>query len=332
MVRAIRYTLITAIMVAILLATVWGALALWYRLPASETTRMIVSGLFGLFGTSIVVAQFGKHRVGTLGVFTLVFAGLLAWWNTITPPEDGNWAPDVARQVTGEIVGDTLTLDNVREFEWRTNDDFTPIWTTRSYDLSKVSSVDMFMSYWAGPEIAHFILSFGFDDSEYLAWSVEVRREIGGGFSPIADFFKTNTLAIIATVEKDVVGVRSNIRGENVQIFRLRVPKDVARALLVEYVRDANNLAKRPTFYHSLTTNCTTVVLKMMKAVGRSLPLDWRLIANGYLPDYAYDQDALDTSMPLERLRELGTIRPRALAAGLGKAFSSAIRVGVPSP
>lgn len=330
--RSFRYFLIAILIVVLAVLTVWGALAIWFQLPVPDAARMVIGGSFGVFGCSVILAQFGAQRVAALGVFAFVFAGLLVWWGTIRPSADGNWAPDVARQVTGKIEGDVLTLENVREFDWRSNDDFTPRWTNRTFDLSKLRTLDMFMSYWSGPEMAHFILSFGFEGNEYLAWSVEVRREVGGGFSPVADFFKTNTLAIVATVEQDVVGVRSNVRGENVQMFRLRTPPENARALLKEYVRDANRLAVRPKFYNSVTTNCTTVVFKMMDAVGAALPLDWRLIVNGYLPEYAYDQGALDTRATLGRLRELGTIRPRALAAGLGKTFSTAIRAGVPIP
>jgi hypothetical protein len=188
------------------------------------------------------------------------------------------------------------------------------------------------MSYWSGMTIAHVMLSFGFEGGEQLAWSIEVRRQAGGAFSPLADLFKSNPLVIIAADERDVVGVRSNIRGEDVQIYRLRASPQAARVLLLEYVVDANALAKTPEFYNSITTNCTTTVVKMMRAVGGVVPLDWRLIVNGYLPDYAYDRGAVDTSIPLSELRELAHIDKRAEKDGLSEAFSKAIRAGVPSP
>ena len=316
----------------IAVAGVWGTMALWFRFPGPDAVRAAVCAVFALAACAAIIANFGSLRFRALSVFAVAFAGLLVWWATITPPKEGNWAPDVARQVTGTIEGGVLTLTNVREFEWRTIEDFTERWTTRSFDLSKLQTVDMFMSYWAGPGIAHSVMSFGFEDDEYLAWSVEVRREIGTVYSPVADMFKANTIVIVASAEEDVVGLRSNVRGEDVQLFRLRTPPDEARALLEEYVRDANRLAKQPRWYHSVTTNCTTVIFKMMDAIGTAPPLDWRIFLNGYLPDFGYERGAVNTDIPLSELRELGRIAPRALEAGLGPGFSKAIRVGVPVP
>ncbi len=319
---------------AILLALVaaWATLALWYRLPVSEVTRGFVAGLFALVGLFTVAALFGRWRFKAVLAFAVAFAVVLLWWRTIKPVENASWAPDVARQVTGEFRGDLLTLTNVRNFEWHSTTEFVEQWTTRTYDMRKLKTVDLFMSYWAGPEIAHVIFSFGFEGGEQLPWSIEVRRRAGGAFSPLADLFKSNPLVIIAADERDVVGVRSNFRGEDVQIYRLKASPDQARALLREYVADANALATTPQFYNSLTTNCTTTVVKMMRVVGDTVPFDWRLIVNGYLPDYAYDRGAVDTSVSLADLRNASHIDQRARDDGLSPNFSRAIRVGVPSP
>ncbi|WP_245298386.1 DUF4105 domain-containing protein [Sinorhizobium sp. A49] len=330
--RLASAVLVVQLAILVALAVAWASLALWYRLPASEFARGFAAGLFALFGIFTIAALFGPWRYKAILTFTAGFAFILVWWITIKPVEDASWAPDVARQVTGEFNGDLLTLTNVRDFEWHSSTDFIERWTTRTYDMSKLRTVDLFMSYWAGPEIAHVIFSFGFEGGEQLPWSVEVRRRVGGAFSPLADLFKSNPLVIIAADERDVVGVRSNFRGEDVQIYRLNVSPEQAGALLREYVADANALATTPLFYNSLTSNCTTTVVKMMRVVGGKVPFDWRLIVNGYLPEYAYDHGALDTSVPLAELRTVAHIDQRARADGLSPNFSMAIRVGVPSP
>lgn len=332
MLRIIRFILITLCLLVVATATLWAAMALWFHFPGSPAQRNLAIGGAGVFGLIVCLTLLTRRRALALGLFGLGLAGMIFWWSGIAPPTGRDFAPDVARQVTGQVEGDILTLDNIRAFEWTGPQETTPHWVSRSYDLSQLQTVDMFLSYWAGPLMAHFIVSFGFADGDYLAWSVEVRREVDGGFSPVADAFKSNTLVIIAADERDVVGVRSNHRGEDVQLFRLHADPETARELLREYVRDANALAEQPDFYNSLTTNCTTVVVRMMRAIGNGLPLDWRLLANGYLPEYAYDHQALDTRHSMQDLRALGRINRRALAHGLKPGFSEAIRRTVPLP
>ena len=122
------------------------------------------------------------------------------------------------------------------------------------------------------------------------------------------------------------------MRGEDARLYRLRTSPEKARALLLEYVDEANGLAQRPAFYNSITTNCTTAVAKLIRAAGGTLPFDWRLIANGYLPGYLYDRGAVVTTISLSEVMVLARIGERAKAADQSPDFSRLIRVGVPSP
>jgi hypothetical protein len=180
--------------------------------------------------------------------------------------------------------------------------------------------------------MAHVIMSFGFEGGEHLAWSVEVRRERTSEFSPIADAFKSHTLIYLATTERDSVRLRSNVRGEDVRLYRLNPPPEQARLLLLEYVEESNDLAERPQFYNSITANCATVVFKLVRAAGSTLPFDWRLVVNGFLPGYLYHHGAVVTTMPLSELMERARISEKARAADQSPYFSRLIRVGVPSP
>ena len=323
-------SLVLTLLIAVVSA--WASLALWYRLPAQELIRGLTASLFILVGLVTIIALYSRFRHPALACFVAAFGAVLIWWATIQPNDQANWAPDVARQVTGSLDGDMLTLTNMRGFEWRSDGNFTERWSTRTFDLKKLQTLDLFVSYWAGPEIAHTIMSFGFEGDNYIAWSIEVRRLNGGEYSPIADLFKSSPLVLIAADERDIVRLRTNIRHEDVQLYRLRTPPEKVRRLLLEYIADANRLAKSPRFYNSITTNCTTTIVKMMRAVDDTMPFNWRFIVNGYLPDYAHQRGALDTRTPLPVLKALAHIDKSADMADSSPDFSRLIRVNVPSP
>ncbi len=165
-----------------------------------------------------------------------------------------------------------------------------------------------------------------------LAFSIETRKEATENYSAIAGFFKQYELTIVAGDERDLVRLRSNVRGEDVRIYRLRMTPTNAQTLLRTYLQEANDLAGTPQFYNTLTSNCTTLVFEMVKVIHPGLPLDARVILSGYLPDYAYEYGAVDTSMPFEQLRALSHIHGRAALADKDPNFSARIREGIPLP
>ncbi|MBP0582686.1 DUF4105 domain-containing protein [Labrys sp. LIt4] len=319
------------LVLAAALIALWGTLALWYRLPLGETGRYAVPALW-LILAFLALAGLLAARWRLALPFVLAVAALLIWWSTIQPTGKGDWAPDVARQFTASVEGSTARLTNVRDFEWRSNSDFTPRWDDRSYDLDTITGVDLFASYWAGPAIAHTMLSFGFADGRHLVFSVEVRRKQGEVYSAISGFFKQNELVVIAADERDVIRVRSNVRGEDVQLFRLRIGPVQARELFLYLVSEANALAAQPRFYNTATTNCTTVPFHLARKLDPGLPVDWRVLVSGYLPDYLHDIGALSHQVPLSELRQRGRIDARAKAADNSPDFSTLIRVDVPRP
>lgn len=327
-------TVLKAVFLLPLLAyvTVWGSLALWFQLPGATWSVAISSAIFAGLGLSAIFALFRPSGKRPFLLFGVAFAAVLVFWTSLIPPNDRDWSPEVARQVTGVIDGDLLTLTNFRDFEWRSEEDVTEIWTTRTFDLSQIETVDLFMSYWAGPTMAHLMVSFGFADGQYLNWSVEVRRSKGQTFSPVADFFRTNPVSIVAGSERDIVGLRSNIQLSNVHLFRLDVGPDDRRIFLEQYVRAANEIDSSPIFFNSVFTNCSMSVLRLVRGVGADLPLDWRVFINGFLPEYLYDLGRMNQDYSIEELYALGDITERARAHGLAEGFSQAVRVGVPSP
>jgi hypothetical protein len=263
--------------------------------------------------------------------FAVAFGALLIWWQRIAPSNDRVWADDVAQMTTGMVDGKHVTLHNVRNFEWRSNTDYTQRWETRDYDIDHLNSVDMIMSYWAGPSIAHLLISFGFDDGAHVAFSVEIRREKSESFSEIGGFFKEFELSILAADERDVIRVRTNVRGEDDYLYRIRMPVEDIRALFLSYIGQANALVKQPRFYNTITVNCTTLVYQMMQHIVGYLPMDYRLLLSGYIPGYVYRVGGLDDRFSLAELRARGRITERAKQADRSESFSADIRLGIPA-
>lgn len=323
--------------VAVLLATLllglpafWGALALWYQAPSAQLKCGLIT-LWSAFSLGVLIALWhGRAGLAFLG-FAIAFGILLIWWQQISPTNDRQWADDVAKITSGTIDGNRVTLRNVRNFDWRRNDDYTQRWETRVYHLDKLDSVDMIMSYWNGWAIAHMLISFGFGDGQYVAFSVEVRRRKNETYSAIGGFFKRDGLSIIAADERDVIRVRTNVRGEDDYLYRIRMPLAAMRSLFIGYVKQADQLLDNPRFYNTITVNCTMLVYHMMTRIVGYLPWSYRLLFTGYLPAYVYRVGGLDQRFALEELRALGRITDRAKQSDRSDTFSDDIRKGIPA-
>ena len=111
---------------------------------------------------TVLAFLFLPRRGRTAIVAVIVFAVLVGLFFRIPASNDRDWQPDVANLPYATINGDMITMHNVRNLDYRTETDFTPRWETRTYDLSKLDSVDLIAVYWGSKAIAHIMLSFGF--------------------------------------------------------------------------------------------------------------------------------------------------------------------------
>jgi Domain of unknown function (DUF4105) len=260
-----------------------------------------------------------------------LFLGVVAWWISIAPSHDRNWRPEVAVMPRAVIDGDRVRIMGVRNFDYRSRDDFTVRYDEREVQLSHLAALDFYVSYWSEGPVGHTFLSFIFDNAPPLSISIETRPEVGEGFDPIASLFKQFELIYVVGEERDLVGVRTNHRHETVFLYRLNTSADDARQLLLIYLARINELADRPEFYHLLTNSCTINIIRYANAAGRKGRFDIRHLLNGLIDSYLYHSGRVDTTLPYEELRRRSLINQAAQAADGGPDFSRRIRASLPT-
>jgi hypothetical protein len=327
----VRTLLRILIAIPLLLVTLWWALALYFAGPGPAFVPVALAAVY-LLGTIALLVWLRPFRLA-LGIWAVALVVIVFWWSTIRPTNEGDWQPDVAQLPSAELKGDTLIVHNVRNAEYRSETDYTVRYEDRTYDLSKLRGLDLFMIYWGSPTIAHTIMSWQFEGGRPLAVSIETRKKVGQEYSAIEGFFKQYEIIYVVADERDVVRLRTNYRGEEVFLYRLKTPIPQARALLLDYVRSMNELVDHPQFYNALTDNCTTTIRRHVKHINPGAPpFDWRYIANGYGDELMYERGNVDTRMSFVELRARSRINARAKAADQDPFFSLRIREGIPDP
>jgi hypothetical protein len=260
----------------------------------------------------------------------VLYLGVIAWWISISPSHDRPWRPEVAVMPRAFVDGDRVHITGVRNFTYRTRDDFTVRYEEREISLSHLTGLDFYVSYWSEGPVGHTFLSFIFDNAPPLSISIETRPEVGEGFAPIASLFKQFELIYVVGDEQDLVGVRANHRNETVYLYRLNTSLADARRLLLIYLARINELADRPEFYHLLTNSCTINIIRYANAAGREGRFDIRHLLNGLIDSYLYHSGRVNTSLPFEELRRRSLINEAAHAANGAPDFSERIRAALP--
>ena len=316
----------------LMIATLWAAGALYFDLPVPWLQMPLSLG----YGLAMLAALFlVKGAWRALSVVALGFAAVLAWWLTIKPTGDRPWQQDVARPAWADLNGDEITIHEVRNFEYRTETDYTPRWETRVFHLSKLAGVDYAITYWGSPWIAHPMVSFQFSDALPLVFSVETRKAIGQSYSSIAGLYRQYELIYIPADERDVIRLRTNYRkGEDVFLYRTAIPAEHARALFLAYLDRLNRIHERPQFYNQLTDNCTTSIrLANVEAQQeKAPPWNWRVLLTGKSDELLYQRDLIDRTLPFATIKERSHINKKAQAADASLDFSQLIRAGLPDP
>ncbi|MFZ6747958.1 DUF4105 domain-containing protein [Undibacterium sp. Ren11W] len=327
--RALTFTLLFALTLAV---GIWGTLAFAISGPENVFLRNSLSGLFGASSLICLIALTQpRWRWRALIAFAVVFMLTLVWWSSVKPSNDRNWQEGVAVLPWAKIEGDLVTVHNIRNIDYLSETDYTVNYYDKSFDLRKLEGVDVVTVHWMGPAIAHVFLSFAFAGDQHLAISIETRNQKGEGYSTLKGFFRQYELHYVVADERDVIRLRTNFRKnppEDVYVYRARGMNGDGQRLFLEYLTQINKLKTTPAFYNTLTTNCTTNIWLNSRVNPDNLPLSWKILASGYLAEYLYENDRLETKgMSFAELQKQAWINPRAHAVDKADNFSQLIRM-----
>ena len=306
----------------------WASLAIYYSNLPWAGLRL---GLAIAFAAFAVWVFWSSRQRRMFIVLAVLFLGVVAWWIAIPPSHDREWRPEVAVMPRAFIDGDRVRITGVRNFDYRSENDFTVRHEEREIWLSNLTGLDFYVSYWREGPVGHTFLSFIFDNAPPLSISIEPRPEIGEGFDPVGSLFKQLELIYVVGDERDIVGVRTNHRGEAVYLYRLNTSAEDARRLLLIYLERINQLADRPEFYHLLSNSCTINIIRYANAAGRQGRFDIRHLFNGLIDSYLYHSGRVDTTLPFDELRRRSLVNRVAQAAGNAADFSRRIRASLPA-
>lgn len=325
LVRMVCFVFSMCVWLVALACTAWAFGALWFDFPDEALSPWVAAGYLLAMG---LVCLLLRPRWRAKLVLVVAFLLVVTWWLTLQPRQYRDWKPEVALLPYAEIEGDVVTIHNIRNFDYRTDTDFTPQYEMRRYHLSNLRGVDIFINYWGSPYMAHPIVSFDFGTDGRVCFSIETRPEKGEAYSALGGLYRQFELIYIAADERDVIRVRTNYRkGEDSYLYRLKAPR--ARQSFMEYVNTINELRQTPRWYNAITNNCTTAIRHQRTSDERA-PWDYRMLVNGLGDRLIYERGGFDTSLPFEELRRLAHINERARAADQDPAFSEKIREGLP--
>ena len=239
-----------------------------------------------------------------------------------TPSNTGNWQTQFQVLPSIELINDTVSIKNVRDFRWNPDDTVAKIqYLDKNYQLSQFKNAWYGISHFGENGLAHVLLSFEFESEDenatkikdFLVVSIEARLQEKDveGYNPIAGLFGAYTQTIVLATEQDVIGLRTHVRGEPLYLYKLDVPEIYTKPLLLNFLRKAEVLNYQAEFYNSIIDNCMTGMLaESHQFKGISSWLDKRILLPGNSDELAYELKYINTDIPFDQVRKDALINP----------------------
>ncbi|MBR3902691.1 MAG: DUF4105 domain-containing protein [Akkermansia sp.] len=263
--KTLRILLLSLSTALLALPLLWS-FGLWYYQPISLLPSAAVLAAAGIWWKK-------RRRPSLHAVLWLLVAANLTTYALIPGPTPERWQKPWAIAPEFEQHGDMLTVRNIRDFRYRTEQDSDAHYRNETYDLSTLTGVDFAACHWDGlTAICHTMLSFRFADGRRLAVSAETRLPEGVEQGAIPGLYKKFGILYLFGTEEDLFGLRTNIRHEDLSVYPLNVRPENARKLLQHYIGLARHAEATHQAYNTITDNCSTGIISAFRTLAPDMP------------------------------------------------------------
>jgi hypothetical protein len=262
-------------------------------------------------------------------IFVFTLLGIALSKIIFKPSNDRDWSLDQKVLPYAEFHSNNVLIHNIRNFDYLTTTEYNPAYYDKSFDLDKIKKVYYVVEPFSGiPGSAHTFLSFEFEGNQFVAISVEIRKEKGESYHPMKGLFNQYEIMYVIADERDVIKLRTNYRKDKVFLYPARTTKERARQLFLEMLKRANYLKDNPEFYNTLTNTCTTNIVNHINSIvpGRVPFFSLSILFPKNSDRLAYKLGLIDTELPFEEARKRYLINERAEKYADDPDFSVKIR------
>jgi hypothetical protein len=291
--------------------TLWMVGAIYYDVcRASKWGRFLAPGwaicVTLMFAAWQPLWQPFAVLLGALALF-------LIWWFRQKPSHNRDWDTSVAVLPRAVRNGDAFTIENIRNFEYRSLDEFTPRYESRTVHLTNLKGADIIFFKWGSPWMSHPVLVIDFGPDGRICLSIEVRYRKGQQYSLVRSLYRQQELIFVVANERDVILRRTKYGpSQEARMYRFLAPAEEVRTGFLDYIEAINSLYQTPRWYNGLCANCTTTFYRLPNSRCR---FDWRVLANGRLDKALYEDGRLDRTLTFQELQQFASLNDIANSA-----------------
>jgi hypothetical protein len=228
----------------------------------------------------------------------------------VQPSTQRDWTIDQSRLPVAQFAGDLVTIRNIRNFTYRSESDYSPGWYDKTFDLRKLESAWFVVEPFGKGGAAHTFVSFGFGGNDFVAISVEIRKEKGESFSPLKGLMRQYELMYVVGDERDLIKLREKMR-----------------KMFTAMLERSNELARKPEFYNTAINTCTTNLVRHVNQITEDrVPFSIATLLPANSDRLAYDLGLIRTKLPFDEARRAFHINALAAKYANDPQFSLRIR------